>query len=177
MKNLTALAMKKALARLDELIDEQLSRKVTLIMGGGGAMILAHSFPLSTTDIDAIPAAGTDFKDLDPLVKQIAREQDLSSDWINPYFVTYSYTLPSDYSERLIEVFAGRSLSVKALGLDDMLLMKCFAHRQKDVGHAKALIKAGANIARVEKQIEYLVGRGISGADLALEFLDEVMDL
>ncbi len=56
-----------------------------------------------------------------------------------------------------------------------MLIMKCFAHRQKDVGHAKALIKLGANIDFVESQMADLLERGIPGSDLALEFFDEVI--
>ena len=50
MGPLTAQIMRQALTRLDEL----LPRPTTLIMGGGGAMILAHGFPLGTTDIDAM---------------------------------------------------------------------------------------------------------------------------
>lgn len=39
-----------------------------------GAMILAHGFPLATTDIDAVPK-GMEIAELDVLVKQIAQEQ------------------------------------------------------------------------------------------------------
>jgi hypothetical protein len=51
MENLTKDLMLKALLALDR----KLNKKVTLIVGGGGAMILAHEFPLATSDIDAIP--------------------------------------------------------------------------------------------------------------------------
>lgn len=37
------------------LLDKYLELKITLLVGGGGAMILAHDFPLATTDLDAIP--------------------------------------------------------------------------------------------------------------------------
>ncbi len=163
--------MRRALGRLDELLD----RPVTLIMGGGGAMILAHGFPLATTDIDAVPK-GMEIAALDVLVKQIASEQDLPPDWLNPYFSTFAHTLPIDYGERLVEVFAGGNLRVQALGRDEMLIMKCFAHRQKDVGHAKALIKNGADLDRVQSRIEELLGKKIPGAQQALDFLDDVIE-
>ncbi len=51
LARMTAAHMRDALSRLDDL----LKQPVTLIMGGGGAMILAHDFPLATTDIDAVP--------------------------------------------------------------------------------------------------------------------------
>ena len=168
---MTAEHMTRALARLDEL----LSSPVTLIMGGGGAMILAHGFPLATTDIDAVPK-GIELASLDLLVKKIAAEQGLAADWLNPYFATFSHTLPPDYGDRLIEVFGGKQLRVQALGRDEMLIMKCFAHRQKDVGHAKALIKKGANLDRVQARIEELQKKNIPGARQALDFLDDVLD-
>lgn len=34
------------------LMDARLKKPVTLILGGGGCMILAHGYPLSTMDVD-----------------------------------------------------------------------------------------------------------------------------
>ncbi|MEN9723763.1 MAG: hypothetical protein RJB38_1749 [Pseudomonadota bacterium] len=171
LTRMTAEHMKRALAQLDELLE----KPVTLIMGGGGAMILAHGFPLATTDIDAVPK-GIEIAELDVLVKKIALEQQLAPDWLNPYFSTFAHTLPLDYGERLVDVFSGRHLRVRALGKDEMLLMKCFAHRQKDVGHAKSLIKKGADLDRVQTRIEELLKKKIPGSREALDFLDDVLD-
>jgi hypothetical protein len=171
MGPLTQQIMNRALVRLDEL----LSVSVTLIMGGGGAMILAHQFPMGTTDIDAIPK-GIEVNQLDPLVKKIAVEQGIPHDWLNPYFSTFSHTLPPDYGSRLIQVFSGRQLTVLALGREEMLIMKCFAHRQKDVPHAKALIKAGADLKLVEARFELLQKKGIPGSLLAIDFLQDLLD-
>lgn len=170
-KTLSKAIFLKALDRLDELLEIS----VTLIAGGGGAMILAHHFPLSTTDLDAIPKAISP-DELDLYVKKIAKEQNLPSDWLNPYFGTFTHTLPSDYGERLISVFKGSNLEVMALGREDLLIMKCFAGRAKDVAHARALVKAGANLEFVEKHIEYLKKKRIPGADKALDYLDEMVD-
>lgn len=173
MGPLTADIFVKALNRLDELLAED--SQVKLIAGGGGAMILAHRFPLGTTDLDAFPR-GIEIAELDVLVKRIAIEQGLAHDWLNPYFSTFVHTLPSDYGDRLIPVFQGQRLQVLALGKEEMLIMKCFAHRQKDVGHAKALIRGGAELKLVEAQFEILRKKGIPGTEQAYDFLDDVLE-
>ena len=163
--------MKKAFT----LLDRGLSEKLTLIMGGGGSMIFAHGYPLATTDVDAIPLQQS-FDAIDPLVKKVALDLNLPGDWLNPYFSTFTHVLPSDYANRLIKVFHGAHLTVQALGRDDMLIMKCFAHRQKDLGHARALIKAGANLKFVEEVIEQHRANGIPQSEEALDFLDGLKD-
>lgn len=168
-KTLTKKIMQDAL----KLLDKKLGTPITLILGGGGAMVLAHQFPLATMDLDAAPV-GEDFSILDPLVKEIAKELNLPGDWLNPYFSTFSHTLPEDFKTRLIKVFSGKSLTAQALGKEDMLILKCFAHRQKDIPHAKALTKLGVDIKFVEKHIESLRKKKIPGADEALDFLDDV---
>lgn len=168
---LTKEVMLRALGRLDELLPQS----ITLIVGGGSSMILAHNYPRGTTDIDSIPK-GMSVNDLDPLIKKIAEEQNLPLDWMNPYFATFSHTLPSDYGNRLVEVYNGKQLKALALGKEEMLIMKCFAHRQKDVAHAKALIQAGADVKLVETHIESLVKKQIPQAQTALDFLDDVRD-
>ncbi|MEK6577959.1 MAG: DUF6036 family nucleotidyltransferase [Bdellovibrionota bacterium] len=176
MTNLTAQIMRQALQQLDALIvAEKISQDVSLIVGGGGAMILAHGFPLATTDIDAIPR-GMSVSEMDPLVKKVAHELKIAPDWLNPYFSTFAHTLPQGYGDRLIEVFKGKKLRALALGKEEMLIMKCFAHRQKDVGHAKALINKGANVSFVEDHIESLKKKNIPGSDQALDFLDDIVE-
>ncbi len=169
--NLTAKHMISALGRLDEI----LPKPIQIIIGGGGSMILAHQFPLATSDIDFIPK-GIELVELDPLIKQVAKEMNLAPDWLNPWFSTFVYTLPSDYAKRLISVFKGMRLEALALGATDMLIMKCFAHRQKDVGHAKALFKAGADKKFVRDHIEKLQEKRIPQAESALDFLDDIED-
>jgi hypothetical protein len=45
-----------------------------------------------------------------------------------------------------------------------MLIMKCFAHREKDLGHARALLKKGVDLKLVERAIEEARDRGLRGA-------------
>lgn len=170
-KPLTEKVMRKAFKALDT----KLKSEVTLIMGGGGAMILAHNYPLATSDIDAIPK-GMEIHELDILVKAVALELNLPGDWLNPYFSTFSHTLPADFAKRLVRVFDGKFLKVDSLGREEMLIMKCFAHREKDVGHAKQLIKLGVDLNIVENQLEFLLQKKIPGVREALDFLDDILE-
>ncbi len=170
-KPLSKEKMIQALVRLSDFI----STPVTLIMGGGGAMILAHKFPIATTDIDAIPK-GIEMTSLSPFIHQIAIEQNIPGDWMNPYFSSFTYVLPSDYSSRLISVFKNRNLEVLALGKEDMLIMKCFAHRAKDIPHAKSLLKNGANIEMVYSHIEAHEKKNTPHAKQAKVFLEDLLE-
>ena len=161
--------MLDALGRLDALLE----RPVALILGGGSAMMLAYQLPVRTTDADAYPQGGA-IADLDPLVKQVGRELGLSPDWLNPHFSTFAHVLPEDYGKRLKDVFVGAWLRVRALGVEDLLIMKAFAGRAKDVGHARALLKRGPDLTIVEARLHALLERRVPGAREALDFLDDL---
>jgi hypothetical protein len=163
--------MQKALQALDH----YLPHAVELVAGGGGAMVMAYAFPIATSDIDAIPK-GMDFDEINKLVKQVAEDLQLPTDWLNPYYYSFAHVLPSSYGERLINVYQGKFLKVLALGKEDLLIMKCFAHRTKDIGHTKALLKAGANIDFVENHIQSLLKKRIKGSQEALDFLFDICD-
>ncbi len=171
--NLTYDRMLEALGNLDK----KLNHPVTLIVGGGGAMILAYQFPLVTTDIDAVPAQGTTPSELDPLIKAVALELKIPPDWLNPYYSTFTHVLPSNYGDRLQPISNFENLKVCALSKDDLLIMKCFAGRTKDRPHARALIQGGANTRFVEAHLESLKNRGIPKSEKALDFLDEVLSM
>jgi hypothetical protein len=166
---LTAAGLKRAFAALDGLLE----RPVALVVGGGTAMMLAHGLPVRTTDVDAYPTVGH-LDEIAPLVREVARAQGLAPDWINPHFETFAHVLPADYGTRLQEVFAGARLRVLALGAEDLLVMKCFAGREKDVGHARALLRRVRDLGLVERRISALVERGVAGAADAADFLDDL---
>lgn len=166
---------KQIMEKSFQLLDDSLPKPVTLILGGGGCMILAHGYPIATTDVDAMPLQ-IPFEELSEYVHRIAKQLNLPGDWLNPYFNSFTHVLPADYRDRCITVFRGKKLSVEALGREDMLIMKCFAHRPKDLGHARALLKAGADTTFVEKRIEELKKKGIPEAEAALDFLDELVE-
>lgn len=171
VKSLSRDIMLKAFGCLNKMLEAPL----TLIVGGGGAMILAHAYPLATAGIDAVPK-GMDLAETDKVIKKVAKDLNLPGDWLNPYFSTFSHVLPQDYGSRLVNVFSEKKLTALALGKEDLLVMKCFAHRAKDILHAKALIKSGVDTSFVEEHIIGLQETKVPGSDEALDFLDELLD-
>jgi hypothetical protein len=156
-------------------LDARLPRRLTLVVGGGTAMRLAYGLPVRTTDVVAYPISGS-LDDLAEEIRAVARELGLASDWLNPHFETFAHVLPEDYGSRLRPIFAGIRLQVKALGVEDLLVMKCFAGREKDVGHARALLRRKPDLALVDRRIEALIEKGVSGAADAADFLDDLRD-
>jgi hypothetical protein len=166
---LTAEALRAAFEDLDRTLD----RPVALVVGGGTAMMLAYGLPVRTTDVDAYPR-GVAFEEIQPAIRAVAKRRGLAPDWVNPHFETFAHVLPSDYGARLRPVFAGERLEVAALGVEDLLVMKCFAGREKDVGHARALLRRRPDLAIVERRLHELAERRVKGAREALDFLDDL---
>jgi hypothetical protein len=163
------------LRRAFEALDARLERSITLVVGGGTAMMLAYHLPVRTMDVDAYPREAP-LEEILPAVRAVARERGLPPDWINPHFETFAYVLPADYGVRLRPIFEGERLRALALGVEDLLVMKCFAGREKDVGHARALLKRGPDLALVERQLQSLADRRVPGAQDALDFLDDLLE-
>ena len=158
-------------------LDERLKKPAEILIGGGAAMILAHQIPLSTMDVDGLLVnSEVTPADIDPLVKKVAQELKINPHWFNSYFNTFTYTIPADYETRLISVYKGKNLKVSAFGVEDLLIMKCFAGREKDIGHARALAAKCSNLNFVDDHIHGLSGKGVPGAKEALDFLDDIRD-
>lgn len=163
--------------RAFERLDKYLKQPAEILVGGGAAMILAHNVPLSTMDIDGL-LVGSKITpaELDPLVKKVAQDLNIHAHWFNSYFDTYTFTIPSDYKQRTKKIYNGTNLKVYALGLEELLIMKCFAGREKDIGHAKAIVKKGANLTFVDDYMQSLADKGLPGTTEALDFLDDIKD-
>jgi len=165
--------MKRALG----LLDAELTAAARLIIGGGAAMVLAYKHPLATQDIDAFAAkGGLRIADLDGAAKRIAKKLDIEPDWLNSHFDTFTFVLPVDYASRLRRVFDGRHLAVDALGPEDLLIMKCFAGRDKDLPHARKLLRLASDLTIVDRQLARLVESGYAGAEKAADFFDDLRD-
>ena len=168
-----AQTMQKALAALDGKVPEPLQ----LLIGGGAAFILAHHIPLSTFDIDGIPyQSKLTVAELDPYVKAVAKELNIPSDWLNPYYGTFTYSLPKDYGKRLVTVFNGKKIRAVALGKEDLLIMKCFAGREKDIPHARQLLKKKLNTLLVRDHLHQCLQEKLPQAQEACDFFYELCE-
>ncbi|NOY93924.1 MAG: hypothetical protein GXP55_22300 [Deltaproteobacteria bacterium] len=140
-------------------------------------MVLAYDHPLATQDVDAFAArGGLRMAELDVFAKRVAKQLDIEPDWLNSHFETFTGVLPSDYASRLRNVFRGTQLRVDALGPEDLLVMKCFAGRDKDLPHARRLIRLDADLSIVDRQLSELAERRYPGAEKAADYFDDLRD-
>lgn len=168
-----ATRMRRALEQLDAYMSEP----ARLVVGGGAAMVLAYGHRLATQDVDAFAAkGGLRLSDLDALAKRVAQALDIEPDWLNSHFETFTAVLPADYASRLRPVLRGEHLQVDALGPEDLLVMKCFAGRDKDRPHARKLIRLAKDLGVVDRQIAHLSSRRYPGADKAADYFDDLRD-
>ncbi len=114
--------------------------------------------------------------ELDTFAKRVAERLDIEPDWLNSHFETFTGVLPSDYGSRLRSVFEGQRLRVDALGPEDLLVMKCFAGRDKDLPHARRLMRSGAALELVDHHLSELVERRYPGAERAADYFDDLRD-
>lgn len=157
-------------------LDGKVEAPLTLLIGGGAAMLLAHGVPLSTHDVDGLPLdSALSPAAVEALAREVAAERGLSPHWYNDYFNTFTWALPPDFRGRLVTVFQGRRLTVKALGAVDLLIMKCMAGREKDIGHARVLLRRGADWRAAERRLEELSQQGHPAALQALRFLEDLV--
>jgi len=165
--------MLEALERLDRSIEAA----AHLVIGGGAAMVLAYDHPLATADVDAFAGrSGLSMADLAEAARAVAKEMDAAPDWLNAHFETYTAVLPQGYAERLRPVFAGTHLRVDALGPEDLLIMKCFAGRDKDRPHARRLVHLARDLDLVDGHLAHLATRGYPGATRAADYFDDLRD-
>ncbi|MFO8073427.1 MAG: DUF6036 family nucleotidyltransferase [Polyangia bacterium] len=158
-------------------LDERMETQAHLVIGGGAAMVASYDHPLATRDIDAMAVEGSPrISDLERPARRVAAEIGLEPDWLNPYFETYAAVLPADYGSRLRSVYRGERLRVDSLGPEDLLVMKCFAGRDKDLAHARRLIRIADDLEIVDRQLTLLSERGYPGSLRAADYFDDLRD-
>lgn len=158
-------------------LDGRLKSFTRIIVGGGAALVTAYGVPVSTQDVDGVPdRSSMDLADFKSEVRAVGREMGISQDWLNDYFSTFLFVLPKDYGERLVTIYKGKNLEVCALGKEDLILMKCFAGREKDIPHVRVLIRKGADLKIVDDRLSELLEKKIPGAEKASDFFSDLCD-
>lgn len=158
-------------------LDQRLKGHVRVIVGGGAALMAAYGIPISTQDVDGVPDKNSmDLASFKKEVREVGRKLGVSQDWLNDYFSTFLFILPSNYGDRLVPLYTGRHLEACALGKEDLILMKCFAGREKDIPHIKALIRKKADLKLVDARIDELREKKIPGAQRASDFFSDLCE-
>ena len=119
----------KLLKHLDKLIDDELE----IILCGGAAGILKHTFSRSTLDIDLI-ASIPKISQFEKQIKMVADKYSLSEKWLNDAAKGYVDFLPKDFRKRLESFEADfKFLKVFMLSNVDLCIMKLAAFRPEDI--------------------------------------------
>ena len=167
---------KKSILTALKKLNQLAPRPFEMIIGGGSAMICSYGSPLSTVDIDAVlnPISISDIK---PAVQKIAKDLNLPADWLNTWYSSFTHNLPQNFKTRLNLIFKDKKITAYTLGAEDLLILKCCAHRTKDIGHARILIRKKANPFFVRQHLEQLLEKKLLQNNKAIEFLDDILEL
>jgi hypothetical protein len=129
-----------------EVLDNEISRKITLVAVGGTAMTLLDLKP-STVDVDfTIPS--DDKPEFDKALANVPHGFKVDA-W--PDGMVFSQSLPNDYLEKSIEIANFRHIRLKALHPIDIVVTKIGRLDSRDIQDIEACIKR-FNISK--KQIE-----------------------
>lgn len=158
-----------------ESLDEKMSGPTRIIVGGGAALMISYGIPISTADVDGVPDKGSpDMAEFKKEVREVGEKLGIPKDWLNDYFSTFLFVLPRDYGGRLVTIFKGDRLEACALGKEDLILMKCFAGRDKDIPHIRALLKKKPDIRMIRSRLDELLEKRIPGAQKASDLFDDI---
>jgi len=140
--------IENALRRLGELAQAD-SLTLELSIYGGSAMMLAFDRKAITKDVDAV---FTSTANVQPLIRQVAQEQDLPEDWINDD--VKQFLAPIEQKRELPLEFAGLKITVPTASY--LLAMKALACRAALPGYAGdeddlCVLISKMNIQRVEE--------------------------
>ncbi len=132
--------LKKALDRLDELLNE-CNEKIELVVVGGAISVLFFENRYGTKDVDTVYPPGKE-KLLKELIKKVSTEQNLPIDWMNSSVEFFGVQTKSE-----IIIFKKENLILYAAEWEEMLGMKLSGafRGNKDIDDAMEIIKQIGN--------------------------------
>jgi hypothetical protein len=126
--------LKEAFAALGE----RMHQPTRVLIGGSGALILGGELNRATTDCDVLYSQ-PDMGQLQSDIRTVAESCGLPSGWLNGSAQTYTEILPPDYKSRLHSLRPFGRLQVMVLHRQDVLVMKLYAGRPRDLADIAAL--------------------------------------
>lgn len=145
---------------------------VSIVLGGSAALILGEELRRPTDDGDVVmsePGLG----ELQALIRDVADSEGLPVGWLNGSIQSYTYILPKDFKDRLVPLPPFGRVRVSLLGRRDVILMKVYAMRARDVEDLHAIRPTVDDLAFVRKLIPSIGDKEPEKARDMLAFLDE----
>jgi hypothetical protein len=107
------------------------------------------------------------------LIREVADEEQLPPGWLNGSIQSYTYVLPPDYRDRLVALPPFGHLRVWLLSRRDVILMKVFGLRPRDVADLKAIAPRVEGLAFVRGQLSRIGAKEPEKASAMQAFLAE----
>jgi len=146
--------------------------RTEIIIGGAAAMILSGELARTTSDCDVIfsdPEIGQMQED----IRSVADSLNLTAGWLNGSVQSYLDILPPDYRTRLKTLPTQGNLRISVLHRQDVLVMKFFAGRVRDMADIAALRPTESELDFVRSEIPRLERLDAARATRLGSMLDE----
>ncbi len=153
-------------------LGRQTNQPVSLVLGGSAALILGEALRRPTDDGDVV-ASEPDLGKLQSAIREVADDQHLPPGWLNSSIQSYTYVLPADYRSRLVELPPFGRLRVWLLGRPDVILMKVYGLRPRDVDDLRAIAPTRDELEFVGAQVGRIAAKEPEKAAVVRAFLDE----
>lgn len=114
--------------------------------------------------------------ELQILIRNVAESEGLPAGWLNGSIQSYTHVLPKDYKNRLVSLPPFSRLHVRLLGRRDVILMKVYAMRARDVQDLQAIGPTADELAFVRAQFPRIGAKEPAQARDMDAFLDEWSD-
>lgn len=145
---------------------------VSLVLGGSAALILSKELRRPTDDGDVV-ASEPEIGNLQELIRNVADREGLPPGWLSGSIQSYTHVLPKDYERRLVSLPSFGHLRVRLLGRPDVILMKVYGMRARDVEDLRAIRPTTEELVFVRAQLPRITAKEPEKAQEMSAFLDE----
>lgn len=154
MTKMTPGALRAALLRLGRTLRERAS----ITLGGSAALLLTGALDRLTDDGDVVESS-VDFTRLVDAIREVEAVEQAPPGWLNTSIQSYTHILPPDYRARLVRLPPMGQLDVALLGRSDVLLMKAYATRPRDLQDILDVVPTAEDLAFIERHIPRIAER------------------
>ena len=147
-EKLTSVQLHRALMSLGGLLPFQ----AALTIGGSSALLLTGALDRVTDDCDVVESS-VDFSRLLESIRRVETVDHAPPGWLNTSIQVHLDALPPKYRERLVALPRMGQLAVSLLSRADVLAMKLYAGRPRDVQDILLVAPTPVELAFMETDI------------------------
>jgi hypothetical protein len=164
---------KKRLSEAFAALGGQLREPTQLLIGGAGALILRGELQRATTDCDVLRSR-PDIGRLQSAIHAVAVRCGLVGGWLNGSAQTYAEIVPPDFESRVHSMPAFDRLQVLILDRQDVMVMKLFAGRPRDLADIAALAPTTSELQFARRELLRLKAIDEERSERMSAMLDEL---